>query len=127
VGEPGYLTGDTEWLDPAPQSYAMGSREEAVVCVDELGDAWEATPGALTWLCHPRSLWKAPEASPALITGVVATAPPCAGRDAPQVTAFTTRRRTGRREDRARDRIYRDLAPRRSASNNSPLRRVKAV
>jgi tetratricopeptide (TPR) repeat protein len=47
---PGYLTGDTEWLDPAPQSYAMGSREEAVVCVDELGDAWEATPGALTWL-----------------------------------------------------------------------------
>ncbi len=47
---PGYLTGDTEWTDPAPQSYAMGSREEAVICVDELGDAWDATPGALEWL-----------------------------------------------------------------------------
>ena len=47
---PGYLTGDSEWTDAAPQSYAMGSREEAVVCVDELGDAWKATPGALEWL-----------------------------------------------------------------------------
>jgi tetratricopeptide (TPR) repeat protein len=47
---PGYLAGDSEWADPAPQSYAMGSREEAVICVDELGDAWNATPGALEWL-----------------------------------------------------------------------------
>jgi len=47
---PGYLVGDSEWADPAPQSYAMGSREEAVICVEELGDAWEATPGALEWL-----------------------------------------------------------------------------
>ena len=28
----------------------MGSREEAVTCVDELGGAWTATPGALDWL-----------------------------------------------------------------------------
>jgi hypothetical protein len=28
----------------------MGSREEAVVCLEEQGDAWEATPGALEWL-----------------------------------------------------------------------------
>jgi tetratricopeptide (TPR) repeat protein len=47
---PGYLAGDSEWADPMPQSYAMGSREEAVICVDELGDAWDATPGALEWL-----------------------------------------------------------------------------
>ena len=47
---PGYLVGDSEWTDAAPQSYAMGSREEAVICVDELGDAWKATPGALEWL-----------------------------------------------------------------------------
>ena len=47
---PGYLAGDNEWAGPAPQSYAMGSREEAVICVDELGDAWDATPGALEWL-----------------------------------------------------------------------------
>jgi hypothetical protein len=47
---PGYLLGDSEWADPTPQSYAIGSREEAVICVDELGDASEATPGALEWL-----------------------------------------------------------------------------
>ena len=47
---PGYLTGDSEWPGPEPQSYAIGSEEEAVVCLDELGQAWEATPGALQWL-----------------------------------------------------------------------------
>jgi tetratricopeptide (TPR) repeat protein len=47
---PGYLVGDTEWPALLPDSYAMGSREEAVICVDELGDAWEETPGALDWL-----------------------------------------------------------------------------
>ena len=47
---PGYLAGDSEWTAPSPASYAMGSREEAVICVDELGDAWTATPGALDWL-----------------------------------------------------------------------------
>ena len=33
-----------------PGSYAMGSREEAVILVDELGDAWESSPGAVEWL-----------------------------------------------------------------------------
>jgi hypothetical protein len=47
---PGYLTDDTEWAGATPESYAIGSREEAVICVDELGDAWDATPGALEWL-----------------------------------------------------------------------------
>jgi len=47
---PGYLVGDSEWAGLAPQSYAVGSREEAVICVDELEDAWDATPGALEWL-----------------------------------------------------------------------------
>jgi tetratricopeptide (TPR) repeat protein len=47
---PGYRAGESEGTDAAPQSYAMGSREEAVICVDELGDAWKATPGALEWL-----------------------------------------------------------------------------
>jgi tetratricopeptide (TPR) repeat protein len=47
---PGYLVGDSEWPALLPDSYAMGSRDEAVVCVDELGDAWEETPGALEWL-----------------------------------------------------------------------------
>ena len=47
---PDYLTGDSEWDGFPPEEYAMGSREEAVVCDDELGDAWHATPGALEWL-----------------------------------------------------------------------------
>jgi hypothetical protein len=47
---PGYLTGDSEWTAPSPTSYAMGSREEAVITVEELGEAWTATPGALDWL-----------------------------------------------------------------------------
>src|SRR5713101_5444 len=44
---PGYLAGDSEWTAPSPTSYALGSREEAVICDDELGEAWAATPGAL--------------------------------------------------------------------------------
>jgi tetratricopeptide (TPR) repeat protein len=47
---PEYLTGDSEWTDPSPHSHAMGSREEAVVVIDELGVAWKGTPGALQWL-----------------------------------------------------------------------------
>src|SRR5262249_18999803 len=47
---PAYLTGDDEWTDPMPESYAMGSREEAVILIDELADAWESTPGAVEWL-----------------------------------------------------------------------------
>jgi tetratricopeptide (TPR) repeat protein len=47
---PGYLTGESEWPDVLPDSYAFGSREEAAICVDELGVAWEATPDAVEWL-----------------------------------------------------------------------------
>jgi len=47
---PKYLTGGAEWPGPLPASYAFGSEEEAVICADELGDAWSATPGAKGWL-----------------------------------------------------------------------------
>ncbi len=47
---PTYLTGRAEWPGPLPASYAFGSEEEAVLCADELGDAWQATPGAEAWL-----------------------------------------------------------------------------
>jgi hypothetical protein len=33
-----------------PDAYALGSREEAVVIDDMLGDVWRATPGADRWL-----------------------------------------------------------------------------
>ena len=49
---PGYLVSDSEWPSLLPDSYAMGSRAEALICVDELGEAWEETPGALDWLEH---------------------------------------------------------------------------
>ena len=47
---PAYLTGEREWEGSMPESYAMGSREEAAICDDELGDAWYSTPGAVEWL-----------------------------------------------------------------------------
>ncbi len=51
---PKYLTGKVEWPGPLPESFAFGSEEEAVICADELGDAWRATPSAERWL----AAWK---------------------------------------------------------------------
>jgi tetratricopeptide (TPR) repeat protein len=39
-----------EPLPPLPQSYSLGSEEEAIVCADTLQCAWESTPGALEWM-----------------------------------------------------------------------------
>jgi tetratricopeptide (TPR) repeat protein len=47
---PQYLTGDDEWPGPEPTTYAPGSREEAVICDSDLGDAWRATPDAIRWI-----------------------------------------------------------------------------
>jgi tetratricopeptide (TPR) repeat protein len=47
---PRYITGDDERPGPEPTAYAPGSREEAVICDIELGDAWRATPDAIRWL-----------------------------------------------------------------------------
>ena len=47
---PKYLTGKAEWPGLIPDSYAFGSEEEAVITADELGEAWQATPGADRWL-----------------------------------------------------------------------------
>jgi tetratricopeptide (TPR) repeat protein len=47
---PQYLTGDDEWPGFEPLTYAPGSREEAVICDTDLGDAWRATPDAIRWL-----------------------------------------------------------------------------
>jgi tetratricopeptide (TPR) repeat protein len=46
---PDYLLG-YEDIPPFPQSYSLGSEEEAALCADMLGSAWEKTPGALEWL-----------------------------------------------------------------------------
>jgi len=37
-------------LDMPPESYSLGSREEAIVCTHELHPAYVSTPGALDWL-----------------------------------------------------------------------------
>lgn len=47
---PPYLLEKTTWPDPLPDSYAPGTREEAAVTEDLLGDLWRATPGADGWL-----------------------------------------------------------------------------
>jgi len=47
---PKYLTGKAEIPELLPDSYSLGSAEEAVLCAVELFDAWKATPGADRWL-----------------------------------------------------------------------------
>jgi tetratricopeptide (TPR) repeat protein len=47
---PQLLAGDAEWPGPEPTAYAPGSREEAVICDSDLGEAWRATPDATRWL-----------------------------------------------------------------------------
>jgi len=47
---PQYLTDEGDWPGPEPTSYVPGSREEAVICDSDLGEAWRATPDAIRWL-----------------------------------------------------------------------------
>jgi tetratricopeptide (TPR) repeat protein len=47
---PQFLTGEADWPGLEPTGYMPGSREEAMVCDTDLGDAWDATPGAIDWL-----------------------------------------------------------------------------
>ena len=47
---PKYLTGRAEMPEMLPDSYAFGSAEEAMLCADDLGEAWRLTPGADRWL-----------------------------------------------------------------------------
>ena len=46
---PGYLLGDED-VRFMPDSYSPGSKEEAIMCIDLLEDAWEETEGAIDWL-----------------------------------------------------------------------------
>jgi tetratricopeptide (TPR) repeat protein len=47
---PQLLASDAEWPGPEPTAYAPGSREEAVICDSDLGEAWRATPDGTRWL-----------------------------------------------------------------------------
>ena len=47
---PKYLSGKAAIPDVLPESYSLGSVEEAVFCADEFFEAWGATPGADRWL-----------------------------------------------------------------------------
>jgi tetratricopeptide (TPR) repeat protein len=47
---PRFLTDEADWPGPEPTMYAPGSREEAVSCDLDLGEAWQATPDAIRWL-----------------------------------------------------------------------------
>lgn len=57
---PRYVTGDAVWPGTLPDSYAFGSEEEAVICVAEQGEAWQATPGAAAWLTAQARLERSP-------------------------------------------------------------------
>lgn len=43
-----------------PSSYSLGSMEEAVICAAELGAAYDATPGATTWIVAGRKRQRRP-------------------------------------------------------------------
>jgi tetratricopeptide (TPR) repeat protein len=55
---PPFLTGEREIPD-RPETYRIGSVEEAAICADWLLDAWTDTPGAVYWLNTERRLAKA--------------------------------------------------------------------
>ncbi len=41
-----------------PESYALGSPEEAAICLQELQDVWEETKGFLEWMFHEYFVWE---------------------------------------------------------------------
>lgn len=43
---------------PFPDSYALGSPEEAAVCIRELADAWDETKGYVEWMFQQYFLWE---------------------------------------------------------------------
>ena len=45
-----YLTGKKKLPRTMPDSYSFGSEEEALICIECLGEAWAAHPEALIWL-----------------------------------------------------------------------------
>jgi hypothetical protein len=45
-----YLDGTAPLPDQDPETYAVGSEEEAVIAARILAVAWQATPGAAAWL-----------------------------------------------------------------------------
>jgi tetratricopeptide (TPR) repeat protein len=47
---PKYLLGYEEMPDLLPSGYSPGSEDEAIICSEQLVDAWEDTEGAMEWL-----------------------------------------------------------------------------
>jgi tetratricopeptide (TPR) repeat protein len=47
---PACLQGKKTWPGPLPASYGLGTREEAAISEDLLGELWRNTPGAARWL-----------------------------------------------------------------------------
>lgn len=45
-----YLTGKKKLPRAMPDSYSFGSEEEALICIESMGEAWAAHPEGLIWL-----------------------------------------------------------------------------
>lgn len=41
-----------------PDSYALGSPEEAAICIRELTDAWDETEGYVQWMFQEYLTWE---------------------------------------------------------------------
>jgi tetratricopeptide (TPR) repeat protein len=44
------LTGNMPASSRLPQTYQMGSEEEAIICVEQIAQGWHETSGAIEWL-----------------------------------------------------------------------------
>jgi len=45
-----YLLNEEDLPEGLPDGYSLGSKQEAVICADQLLDVWQETPGAIEWL-----------------------------------------------------------------------------
>jgi hypothetical protein len=41
-----------------PDSYALGSPEEAAICIQEMSEAWDETEGYREWMLSEYFLWE---------------------------------------------------------------------
>ena len=58
---PAMLTGAAQVPEHQPDSYAWGSREEAIIYVQQHGELWSTTPGATTWLAETVETFPPPD------------------------------------------------------------------
>ncbi len=70
-----FLTGQKNLPKEMPDMYSPGSKEEAILCLDNMALAWGNFPPALVWLMEQLMMDKAPNNAPAARLKIVAAKP----------------------------------------------------